>query len=138
MKLNKRSNMYTASNVVFNANTNEATSYVHWKFLKPIRGKLVFNTFAYSPTTQRHYSKVGELLNSLGVKVDFFINSKTDLESATWGGDALQSLNDQINDILEKLSSPRRKKSLDQERLLEIKNLRLEVLKLTEFLDTLN
>lgn len=73
MKLMKRANLYKASNVTFNPETFEAFSYVWWKFVAKVEGKVVFNNYRYSPTTGKHQYKVRRLLEQLGIKIDIEI-----------------------------------------------------------------
>lgn len=69
MKYYKTQNKYKASNVVLDMNTLTAWSYDWWAFLKNINGRLVFNDYRYSPSTQKHQAKVRSLLNQLGLTV---------------------------------------------------------------------
>lgn len=81
LKYFTRSNMYKASNVSFNPVTKEAFSYDWWKFTKMIDGKLVFNNYTYSSTTNRHQSKVRSLLSTLRVKIKYTIEAPKGLDN---------------------------------------------------------
>lgn len=72
---------YKASNVEFNTVTQTATSYGWWLFVSRINGKLVFNNYMYSNTTDRHQSKVRSLLRKLGISVDLTIEAPDGLQS---------------------------------------------------------
>lgn len=74
MKYFKRLEVYKASNVTFNPKSLEAYSYGYWRFVECINGKIVFNNFYYSPTTNRHQSKVRRLMNDLGINIDLEIS----------------------------------------------------------------
>lgn len=73
MKYMKRSGIYKASNVTFNPKTIEAYSYVWWKFVGVVEGKVVFNNYRYSKSTSKHQSKVRQLLQELGIKIDILM-----------------------------------------------------------------
>lgn len=70
MKYFKRLGLYKASNVTFNPKTLSAHSYDWWEFVKQVDGKVLFNTYRYSPTTARHQWKVRKLMDSLGVSFE--------------------------------------------------------------------
>ena len=74
MKYYKRANIYKASNVSFNPETKTAYSYDWWQFVKEIDGKIVFNNYPYSISTRRHQSKIQDILNELGIKVDIWVD----------------------------------------------------------------
>lgn len=84
MKYYKRANIYKASNVVFACETQTATSYSWWVFLKKFKshGKniLVLNTYNYSNTTTKHQYKLKSLLNDLGIRVDEFVEAPQGLQ----------------------------------------------------------
>lgn len=82
MKYMKKSGIYKASNVQFNPKTKEAYSYGWWKFAQVIEGKLIFNSYNYSNTTNRHQAKVKDLLNRLNIKVDMFVSFKDGLTNS--------------------------------------------------------
>lgn len=70
MKRINGTTIYKASNVTFNSETCEAHSYVWWRFVARVEGKVVFDNYPYSPTTVRHQHKVRRLMSELGVKID--------------------------------------------------------------------
>lgn len=70
MKYFTRLGIYKASNVKFNPETLIATSYDWWTFVRQVDGKVLFNTYRYSPTTGRHQAKVRKLMNSLGISFE--------------------------------------------------------------------
>lgn len=76
LKYGIRADTYKSSNVIYYCETEKAYSYAWWCFVKRINGVLVFNNYGYSPSTNKHQSKVRSLLNSLGL--DYFVLS-TDL-----------------------------------------------------------
>lgn len=79
MRFIKTQNKYKASNVELDLNKMEATSYDWWLFLKVINGKLVFNDHPYSISTQRHQSKVLDVLRDKSINPDVVINLRTSL-----------------------------------------------------------
>jgi hypothetical protein len=52
----------------------EAFSYKHWQFVRVIRGKVVFNNYRYSHTTNSHQYSVVCVMRSLGIKIDLEVN----------------------------------------------------------------
>jgi len=81
MKYFTRLNVFKGSNVCFNPETLEATSYDWWFFVKKINGKLVFNDYRYSNSTRRHQRNVQSLLNQLGIKINLYVNQRESLSS---------------------------------------------------------
>lgn len=137
MKHFKRSNMWKASNVTFNAETHEAVSYDWWSFVKRINGQLVFNNHSYSNSTRKHQSKVRSLLRDLGLKIDLVVDARGGLQRDEWTSQALESIESSINEVSSKLQAPRRKKALDQERLERLNELTKEKQALESFISTL-
>jgi hypothetical protein len=68
MKYYSRLKVYKASNVQFSVESKIATSYGWWEFVKPINGKLVFNSYNYSSTTIKHQRKISRVLSELGLQ----------------------------------------------------------------------
>lgn len=64
LKYIKRDNVWTIStkNVELDAGKLEARSYRHWLFLKRINGRIVFNDYSYSNSTNSHQGAVLECL----------------------------------------------------------------------------
>jgi hypothetical protein len=82
LKYLKKSNIYKNSTETcyFNPTTLIATSYSHWVFVKKINNKLVFNDFHYSQQTTAHQSCVKLIMDKLKIKIDVFINTRSDLD----------------------------------------------------------
>ncbi len=70
MKQLKHSGIWKATNVTFDPSSCNAYSYVWWRFVARIEGKVLFNNYRYSVTTAKHQRKVADLLEQLGIKVD--------------------------------------------------------------------
>jgi hypothetical protein len=81
MKYMKRAGIYSSANVSFNPETKTALSYNWWEFVKVIGGKVVFNSYRYSATTQKHQSKVKDLLSLLGIGIDFDVEAPQGLQN---------------------------------------------------------
>lgn len=115
MKKLKRSNVYKANNVKFDADAMEATSYDWWLFFKVINGKNVFNNYYYSPSTSKHQSKIRCLLSDLNIKIDHFIKAPRGLQDLNEASDHYKYLIKTYKFELEKaLSNPRvREKKLN-------------------------
>lgn len=85
LKRRKSDGVFYSSNVTWDATKRVAKSYGWWEFVKPIGGKLVFNTYGYSMSTRRHQRKVENHISNTFTKVDEYIeapNGLQDLESA--------------------------------------------------------
>lgn len=83
MKLMKRTPIYKASNVVFNHENIEATSYDWWVFVKRIGKRVVFNSYRYSVSTAKHQRKVRTLMRELGIRVDIEVSFRESLSEVT-------------------------------------------------------
>jgi hypothetical protein len=77
--LKSHPHVYKASNVMFDSQRVFATSYDWWVFVRVIGGKVVFNAHRYSTSTQRHQSKVRDLMASLGIGIDIFVDTRESL-----------------------------------------------------------
>lgn len=85
-KFRPRKGVYTdGKNNVFNPDSCEATSYEWWTYVKRIKGKVVFNAYPYSHTTQNHQRNMRKLLKALKIKIDVEVSMKSSLESF-WSG----------------------------------------------------
>lgn len=133
MKFIKTKNTYKASNVELNLNTMTAVSYNWWTFLKIIDGKLVFNSYAYSPSTQRQQSKVLRVLAEKGIKIDFVIESKKSLTDSSLFNDAKELIQNDIDDLNDAINKKGSQKAKNVERAKSIENLKLKLYSLDLF-----
>ena len=102
----KRTNTYSGCGKrwTFNPDTLEAYSYDWWCMLKVINGKLVLNTWDYSVSTRNHRKQLREVLDSLGIKPDYFINAPAGLQSyASFNDLTSRSIVSNINATLKAL-----------------------------------
>lgn len=123
MKHFKRLNLFKASNVTFNPENKEAYSYGCWLFTKVINGKLVFNNYAFSSTTQRHQSKVRSLLSDLNISIDFEIECPKGLHSIDAGQSVDMYYSNMIKRLKEEIAKPRSHKKKNIERQNKIDEL---------------
>lgn len=65
----------------FNLETFEARSYRHWVYVCKIKGKIVFNAYKYSHTTQSHQSNMRKLLEQLEIKIDVEVYQRESLSN---------------------------------------------------------
>jgi hypothetical protein len=121
MKYYTRLKLYKANNVVFDPATKQAWSYGWWKFVAIIDNKVVFNNYGYSTATRGHQRKVGDLLDSLGIKVDLYIKAPNGLQDL---GAALEGYNWSINKLTDLVNKPGTHATKNEERLQEIKSLK--------------
>lgn len=136
MKHFKRLNLFKANNVTFNPETNVATSYDWWEFTSVINGKLVFNSYNYSPSTTKHQYKVRALLNELGINVDITIHSPKGFQDCSCLIESCDYYQNEIDKLNELINRPRSQKKKNIERAQEIERLEdsiLEVRKLMVF-----
>lgn len=77
-------------NNYFNPETFEAVSYNWWTYVTKIKGKVVFNAYPYSPTTQNHQSEMRKLLKHLQIKIDVTVSMRESLGS--FHSEALEGL----------------------------------------------
>lgn len=89
MKFYSRLNVYKASNVSFNPDTIAAYSYGWWKFVSVINGKVIFNNYNYSPSTNKHQHKVRRLMAELGIDIDLMVNTCEDLNGKARYGQSI-------------------------------------------------
>ena len=68
MKFYPKLGIYKSSNLTFCPEENKAFSYKWYQLLGHIKKTLVLNTFAYSPTTGRHISKLRKVLDNANIK----------------------------------------------------------------------
>lgn len=68
------------SNCTFDPVKLQAYSYKHWRFVDLIKGKVVFNNYRYSQTTTTHQYAINNLLEALGIAIDFEISMHRGLD----------------------------------------------------------
>lgn len=138
MTFKKRIGKYTASNVTFDPDFCTAYSYGWWRFVDQINGKVIFNNYGYSTSTRRHQSKVRNLLSKLDIQIDFFINARSGIDrQGNWKKEAVEDYNLLIAGYRLALDNPRRKKALDEERLVQLNKLTQERERLVAFINTI-
>ena len=107
MRYYKTLKKYKASNLSFDCRTTTALSYNWWEFVKVINGLVVFNDYRYSPTTQRHQSKISCLLDYLHIDVDLIIECPDGLQNLHSG---VIYYNHQIEELTKEICNPRSNK----------------------------
>lgn len=90
-------------------------------FVRRVNGKLLFNNYPYSPTTQRHQAKVKRKLAELGIKVDFEICSHFSLCDENFLVSAVYGLEQGIERLKAEIAKPRSQKAKNEERKAEIR-----------------
>lgn len=148
MKFIKKRNRYEAPNVTCNLETMQAFSFTWWLFLTVHNGKVIFNNYGYSNSTRKHQSKVLKLLEEQGITVDLFISTAIGLDGAYRGYhgddidnviginraflDAIRQLKLELDSTRDMLNNPRRKKALDDTRLLKMGEIRAKIQEIEE------
>src|SRR5277367_2567847 len=92
----KRLKVFKASNNYFDPSTIEAYSYDWWQYVKVIKGKLVFNNYNYSMSTNRHQSDMARLLGQLGLEIDLTVYTHAGLQTDAWKDEALTAAYDKL------------------------------------------
>ena len=117
MKYFKRANIYKNHNGSnrFNPEKFEAVSYDWWIYVKDFNGIKVFNTYNYSPTTNRHQSNMRGLLEDLGERVQDFwqLECPRGLQDLQSG---VEHYNGLIKGLKAEISKPRTHKAKNEER----------------------
>jgi len=125
MKHLKGTNTYKASNVSYNPETMKAYSYDWWQFTANINGHIVFNSYKYSPSTQRHQSNVLSLMERLGHSPSIIIDVPSGLQVHNWKLSAISHYNDKIQSIVAAMVKGRKAKN--EERVKEIVFLKAQI-----------
>jgi len=90
--------------VTFNPLTGDAYSFGWWRFVKVIDGRVVFNNYDYSVTTRGHQWRIRDLLNELGIEIDFVINMPHSLDDELFYSTALEFFYGEIYKARNKLT----------------------------------
>lgn len=120
MKYYKRLKVYKGANLLLDVENERAVSYGWWLFLKRIRGKLVFNSYNYSPSTMKHQQKVKRQLSELGIRPDMVIQSPQGLDSPA---SAIHLYEERIRVLNELIAMPRTHAKKNEERKSQIADL---------------
>ena len=128
MKFVKSRGRFEASNVCFYPESLEAYSYDWWKFSTTYKGKVLFNNYNYSPTTNRHQSKVLSELNARDIKIHLMLRYtdqgfQLDVETAL--KDEIVCAKEVIQDLTDLINKPKTRKTTNEkrkERIQEIKD----------------
>lgn len=112
MKYIKIRNQYENStkSCTFSPDTMKAYSYGWWLFVDRIGNKIVYNNYSYSNTTCKHQSNV---LRLLGYKYDVSIEAPDGLQNLP---SAISYYERKIQDLKEKIATPRTRKTTNQKR----------------------
>lgn len=127
MKYYSRLQVYKASNVQFNPQLIQATSYNWWTFVKIIKGQIVFNDYGYSNSTRKHQAKVKALMNDLGIKIDVFVKVPQGLQNQDWSKDALSLLSNETKTLFDLIHKKGTKKVKNAERMIRLAQIATEI-----------
>jgi hypothetical protein len=129
MKQMKRSpNLWKQTNLLFDSAKIYATSYVWWKFVAIIEGKVIFNDYRYSVTTSKHQCKVRSLMTQLGIKIDITMPVPKGLQCYSSLSEAILAAEEHLCDVISESELKR------EERNLKAKH-RRNAKKLTDYLE---
>ena len=134
MQYVKRTNKYKGSNVDFNLNTCRAFSYGHWCFVAKIKGKIIFNNYAYSITTQAHQRKLRALLDYLNIKIDVEVETGCSLIGLEWEPHCIDSAKCQIIHLKGKQKTGRVGSQAWENRAMKIIEYRLMIKNIKELM----
>jgi hypothetical protein len=118
MTYQPRLNRYKAANVIYDCNTEIATSYDWWQFTRRIGGFLIFNDYNYSNSTRNHQNKVRRLLWNLNHTIHYTIEAPKGLQRLDL---ALAHYEIKIKSLKDEIATPRSHKRKNLERLNQIK-----------------
>jgi len=122
MKYYKRLNVYKASNVSFNPEEIAAYSYDWWQFVKVVDGKVFFNNYSYSQSTNGHQSKVRHLLGELNIEIDCVIDCPSGFQDGGWQRSSINLYKQRIEELERLIKKPKTRKAKNEERKQEIKH----------------
>lgn len=107
LKWRPRLKIYTGGkNNTFDPETFEAVSYNWWTYVSKIGGKVVFNAYPYSSSTQSHQRNMRALLKHLKIKIDVEVYMRQSL-SSFWS----ESLPSQYEEMFQiEIDAPRARK----------------------------
>jgi hypothetical protein len=103
----------------YKVGTINAWSYRWWQYLKVIKGKIVFNDYSYSNQTVKHQINCKNLLKTLGINVDLYIQSVRGLQNMS---EVILDLVYQVNEITNAILKPKTRKSTNETRLMRAKS----------------
>ena len=127
MKFVKSRGRFEASNVCFYPESLEAYSYNWWKFSTTYKGKVLFNYYNYSPTTNRHQSKVLSELGSRDIKIHLMLRytDKGFQEGVeTVLKDEIVCAQKVIQDLTDLINKPKTRKTTNEKRKKRIQEIR--------------
>lgn len=109
----------STGSVIFNPKTVEALSYRWWRFVRLIKGRVVFNNYRYSASTNKHQYRVKALLRELKIKIDREVLIRESLPSTLRELNALIKLNRERDKQIEEERRLRRNKRAKELRALK-------------------
>lgn len=104
MKFFKTRNRYEASNLTLEKDTLLGHSYRWYEISKKIGPYVVVNCYNYSQSTIKQYYKIKRQIESMGYKIDFFIDAPKGLQDLKLAKEYYQS---KINNNNEYMKRPR-------------------------------
>lgn len=119
MKYYPKLNLYKASNLSYNPETEEAYSYKWYCLARRYGDLMVVNRYNYSSTTIKHLYKIRKLFDSLDIQY-IEIEAPHGLKDLVM---AEKHYLGKIDYLEKKIANPRSRKSTNEERELEIANL---------------
>ena len=127
MKFVKSRGRFEASNVCFYPESLEAYSYGWWKFSTTYKGKVLFNNYNYSPTTNRHQSKVLSELDSRDIKIHLMLRYtdkgfQEGIETVL--KDEIVCAKEVIQDLTDLINKPKTRKTTNEKRKERIQEIR--------------
>ena len=149
MKYYTRLKEYKASNVSLTIEPKlEAYSYAWWLFVVRYKGLVIFNNTNYSNSTNKHQSKVRNVLNDLNIKIDIELHhtfksfgefkehrpSDGDFVKAAIEDEIekIELINKNLADLIKK---PRTQKRTNEKRAQQIKENKNQIKKLKKVLE---
>jgi hypothetical protein len=127
MKKLKTRNEWVSGECRFYGDEIKATSYRHWTFLTVVEGKIIFNDYNFSVTTRKHQRMVRELLDSLGYKIDIFVNMKESLSEHSLKMSSLYPEYSKYIQLLISSTNPRLRETIRQSISIELVQIKTRI-----------
>lgn len=119
--------LFKGANVSFDPIRMTADSYDWWRFICLIRGKLIFNAHAYSPTTHKQQLTVRCLLSELGLKIHAEVDMRQSLSPESFRDDSLHPIYSQMIQLEIEIGRKGSNKKSNQYRVQVIKRLKKQI-----------
>lgn len=129
LQYRKRRNLYTNSTGTntFDPERCEAYSYSWWQYVRRIRGKVIFNDYDYSPSTNAHQCVMRDLLKKLRIRIDVTVRVQCGLQSEKFREQALEPLYTELYKLQIAIARTGARPEKNKQRIQKIRELRKQI-----------